>query len=640
MSNTIMIWLALCTFLVLLMQAGFACYEAGMVRRKNSVNVAIKNVADLGTTIFAYLLVGYTLMFGDSWHGLIGVGPSVMLGGGAQELLMALFQAMFCGTAITIVSGAVSERTSFRGYLLLAITMSVMVYPVTGHWAWADGGWLLALGFYDFAGSTVVHAVGGAIALAAVLRIGPRLGRFDRGDAAPAGIDGDNLAVSALGAFLLMFGWFGFNSGGATDFVHEVPLVLVNTAIGAASGIVAVLVMAWARGRKPSANDILTSMLGGLVAITAGCAVIPPIGAAFLGALGGLVAVMGLRLLDRWRIDDPVGAIPVHLFAGVVGTVLLPLLASPGTLPAAVDGRLEWVAVQALGATVIPGVAFVAAWTVMGLTDRFAHYRVAPEDERIGLNIAEHGAGTAMLDLLDQLAAQGRMGDFAEPVVVEEETDAGHIAAFYNQVRERFVKETERSRVLLDEAAYLAHHDPLTGLKNRRAFLKTAEEVMALLERYDGRAALVMLDVDHFKAVNDSHGHDVGDEVLIELAGRLNRVARGSDAVARLGGEEFAVLVNQATLDEAMVAAERLRRAIAEPAFATSIGPLPVTASLGVAPLKSDRSIDTTLKAADDALYAAKTAGRNRVCRAPEDGRDPGAVTQAFPGARSGRRAP
>jgi len=231
-----MIWLALCTFLVLLMQAGFACYEAGMVRRKNSVNVAIKNVADLGTTIVAYLLVGYTLMFGESWHGLIGTGPSVMLEGGAQDLLVALFQAMFCGTAITIVSGAVSERTSFRGYLLLAVSMSVLVYPVTGHWAWAEGGWLLALGFHDFAGSTVVHAVGGAIALAAVLRIGPRLGRFNRADGRRAGIDGDNLAVSALGAFLLMFGWFGFNSGGATDFVHEVPLVLVNTAIGAASG--------------------------------------------------------------------------------------------------------------------------------------------------------------------------------------------------------------------------------------------------------------------------------------------------------------------------------------------------------------------------------------------------------------------
>jgi Amt family ammonium transporter len=617
MSNSIMIWLALCTFLVLLMQAGFACYEAGMVRRKNSVNVAIKNVADLGTTIFAYLLVGYTLMFGESWHGLIGYGPSAMLSGGAQDLLVALFQAMFCGTAITIVSGAVSERTSFRGYLLLAISMSVLVYPVTGHWAWAEGGWLLAMGFHDFAGSTVVHAVGGAIALAAVLRIGPRLGRFDDGNGLGRGIDGDNLAVSALGAFLLMFGWFGFNSGGATDFVHEVPLVLVNTAIGAASGIVAVLLFAWIRNRKPSANDILTSMLGGLVAITAGCAVIPPLGAAALGALGGLVAVGGLRLLDRWRIDDPVGAIPVHLFAGVLGTVLLPLLATPGTMPEAVSSVGEWMAVQALGATVLPLTAFVVAWVVMGLTDRFVHFRVPAEDERIGLNISEHGAGTAMLDLLDQLAAQGQRGDFTGPVEVEEETDAAHIAAFYNQVRERFVRESERSRALLDEAAYLAHHDPLTGLKNRRAFMTTAQEVKTVLSRYDGHAALVMLDVDHFKAVNDTHGHDIGDEVLVTLARRLTEVARGNDTVARLGGEEFAVLVNQATQDEAMIAAERLRTAIAGAPFDASIGALPVTASLGVASLDAHATVDEALKAADDALYAAKRAGRNRVEASP-----------------------
>ncbi|KAA5605651.1 ammonium transporter [Roseospira marina] len=618
MSDQHMIWLALSTFLVLLMQAGFTCYEAGMVRRKNSVNVAIKNVADLGTTIVFFMLIGNGLMFGASWFGLLGHGASVMVTGNASELLVALFQAMFCGTAITIVSGAVSERTSFGGYLLLAICMSVLVYPVSGHWAWGQGGWLAELGFLDFAGSTVVHAVGGAIALAAVLHIGPRLGRFD--GTRPSGtIDGDNLALSALGAFLLMFGWFGFNSGAAKDFEHQVPLILVNTGVGAAVGIVAVLAWAMLWRRKPKATEILTGMLGGLVSITAGCSVVQPLGAMAIGAMGALVAVWGLGVLERVGIDDPVGAIPVHLFAGVLGTVMLPLFATPEHIPPVLGGRLAWVAVQMLGAVVIPVFAFVVAWVFMAVTSVWIAYRVSPEDERIGLNVAEHGAGTAMLDLLNQLSQQGAMGDFSTPVEVDEETDAAHVAWFYNQVRERFVRESERSRKLLDEAAYLALHDPLTGLKNRRAFMLSASDYMADLNRYSGDAALIMLDLDHFKAINDTHGHDVGDEVLIEVARRLHHVVRETDAVARLGGEEFAVIVSHATVTEGMVAARRILAAINREPFATATGPLPVTASLGLTAMARHAAFDDALKAADDALYEAKRTGRNRMALAVGD---------------------
>ncbi|MQX36171.1 ammonium transporter [Roseospira navarrensis] len=627
MSDQHMIWLALSTFLVLLMQAGFACYEAGMVRRKNSVNVAIKNVADLGTTIFFFLLVGNALMFGSSWFGLIGFAPSVVIDGSPPDLLMALFQAMFCGTAITIVSGAVAERTSFRGYLLLAICMSVVVYPITGHWAWAEGGWLLQLGFLDFAGSTVVHGVGGAIALAAVLRIGPRLGRFES-EGSASYIEGDNLAVSALGAFLLMFGWFGFNSGAATDFNHQVPLILVNTGVGAAVGIVSILAMAAALGRKPKATEILTGMLGGLVAITAGCSVVQPLGAMAIGAVGALVAVWGLGLLERARIDDPVGAIPVHLFAGVIGTVMLPLFATPEHIPEGIGGRTGWVAVQALGAVCITGAAFVVAWVFMGVTNAWARYRVSPEDERIGLNVAEHGAGTAMLDLLNQLSAQGSKGDFSTPVEVDAETDAAIIASFYNQVRERFVREADRSRRLLDEAARLALHDPLTNLKNRRAFMQAAAMVMADLNRYGGDAVLVMLDLDHFKAINDTHGHDVGDAVLVELARRLSLAVRDSDVIARLGGEEFAVIVSHATLQQGMVSARRMLHTINGAPFEVAGAPnaaLTVTASLGVTALSRHALFDHALKAADEALYEAKRAGRNRIVPAGQERTEPAA---------------
>jgi len=603
------------------MQAGFTCYEAGMVRRKNSVNVAIKNVADLGTTIVFFMLIGNSLMFGGSWLGLIGFEPSVMLIGEPQELLVALFQAMFCGTAITIVSGAVSERASFRGYLLLAICMSVLVYPVSGHWAWGEGGWLQEMGFLDFAGSTVVHAVGGAIALASVLHIGPRLGRFD-GKRPSGHIDGDNLAVSALGAFLLMFGWFGFNSGAATDFEQQVPLILVNTGIAAGVGIVTVLGMSAVTGGKPKATDILTGMLGGLVAITAGCSVVQPIGALAIGALGAAVAVWGLGVLERARIDDPVGAIPVHLFAGVLGTVLLPLFASSEHIPEAIGGRIGWMGVQALGALVSTVFAFSVAWVFIKITSFWVKYRVSPEDERIGLNVAEHGASTAMLDLLDQLSMQGSKGDFTTPVVVDEETDAAHVAWFYNQVRERFVKEAERSQELLDEAAYLALHDPLTGLKNRRAFMMSATDVMADLNRYSGEATLIMLDLDHFKSVNDTHGHDVGDEVLIELARRLSGVIRETDVVARLGGEEFGIIVSHATLDDGHVAASRVLASVSQEPFAVTIGALPVTASLGMATMSRHAVVDGALKAADEALYEAKRSGRNRIVVADADKAD------------------
>jgi len=342
--------------------------------------------------------------------------------------------------------------------------------------------------------------------------------------------------------------------------------------------------------------------------------VVRPLGAMALGVLGAVVAVGGVRLLERLRIDDPVGAIPVHLFAGVAGTVLLPAFAMPETIPPMLDGRLEWTGVQLLGAGVIALFAFLGAGAVLVLASPLVNFRVAPEDERIGLNIAEHGAGSAMVDLLHQLQQQGEQGAFSVPVEVERETDAGHVAYFYNQVRERFVQETERNRELLEEAAYLAHHDPLTGLKNRRAFMATADEVMAIAKRYGVKAALVVLDIDHFKAINDTYGHAAGDAVLRELAGRMTGVARASDTVARLGWEEFAVLLNQATLDDAMAATERMLNAIRRAPFEVTSGErLTVTASLGVADLSAHDDVDAALKAADDAMYAAKRGGRDRI---------------------------
>jgi Amt family ammonium transporter len=612
MGGNQMIWLALSTFLVLIMQAGFACFEAGLVRNKNSINVAIKNVADLGTSVVLFMLIGYPLMFGPSggaFSGWIGWTASPLTSDDPLVMLNALFQAMFAGTAVTIVSGALAERARFWAYLALAMVVPVAIYPVAGHWVWGPDGWLVAMGFRDFAGGTVVHVVGGAIALAAVLVIGPRLGRFER----DGGIEPSNLAVAALGAFLLMFGWFGFNSGGSTSIEREVPLILVNTALGGCAGIVTGLVLHLARGSKPVAQDLFTAMLGGLVGVTAGCVFVSPIGALCLGVICGLVALGGTRLLERIRIDDPVSAIPVHLFGGLVGTVLFPLFAYPEMIPEVFSGRLQWVGVQLFGALTIGAFAFAGAYAFMRSTNSFVRYRVSPEDERLGLNVSEHNAHSGLIELLDQMAHQGQTGDFSRPLTAEPETDAAYLAVFYNGVRERFVAEAAQSRKLLEESTFLANHDTLTGLANRRAFRERSEARLAELARYDGHSSLILLDIDHFKHINDTHGHDVGDEVLVEVARRLLNIARESDLVARVGGEEITVFLTHGDAQVAAEVAERLRQGLADEPFATTAGALKVTASFGVAPLDPALGLEATLKACDLALYKSKESGRNRI---------------------------
>ncbi|MEE4277737.1 MAG: ammonium transporter [Halieaceae bacterium] len=608
----IMIWLCLSTFLVIVMQAGFACLEAGLVRSKNSINVAIKNVADFGTSVVLFMALGFPLMFGPStaWsNGLVGWTTSPLLVDDPVGLITALFQALFAGTAVTIVSGAVAERMAFRGYLVLAAVVPVCIYPFPGHWIWGSDGWLQELGFRDVAGGTVVHVVGGAIALAAALVIGPRLGRFESSRA----IESSNLAVAALGAFLLMFGWFGFNSGASTSLDREVPLILANTAIAGSMGIVTGIAVQLILGRQPTAQSLFTGMLGGLVGVTAGCSMVAPVGAMILGVLAGLTALAGVHLLERLRIDDPVSAIPVHLGAGVLGTVLLPILAVDAAVPDGVSGRLHWMLVQSLGTATAALFAFAATWVFLRLTSGLVRYRVGAADERMGLNIAEHGAHSSLFELLDQMAAQGVSGDFSAPINAEPETEASYVAVFYNGVRERFLKESSTTQTLLEESRHQAMHDTLTGLYNRRAFYDRCEARRAEVRRHGGESAIIMLDVDHFKSINDGYGHNVGDEVLVEIARRLSSVARDSDTVARVGGEEIAILATHLDLTNASELAARLRLCIADRPFTTSAGELRVTASFGVAIFDAAEGVGTSMKACDTALYEAKRRGRNRV---------------------------
>ncbi len=615
-------WLLPCALLVVLMQAGFTCLESGLVRAKNSINVAIKNLVDFCISITLFALVGYGLMFGPSASGWIGTGDFGIAGLDPDLLAFFFFQAVFCGTATTIVSGAVAERMRFVAYAFTALLLSGLIYPIAGHWAWARtaegdaAGWLGAMGFVDFAGSTVVHSVGGWVALAALLVVGPRLGRFGR---RARQIEGHSLPTATLGVFLLWFGWFGFNAGSTFAYSDAVPGIIVNTALAGAIGGLAGMAASWRMKGRPMADAVMNGVLAGLVSITASCHLVSPAASVAIAAIGAAFAAVAAELLARWRIDDAIGAVPVHLVAGIWGTLAVALFAPVDAFSGA--GRLEQLGVQVLGVVAIGSFAFVAGFAGLWAYGRFSRLRVSPRDEVIGLNIAEHGATTSLLDLLSQMDVQANSGDFTRPVNVENESEASQVATFYNAVLEKFNLEIDRRRLAMQRLAELAHHDALTGLGNRRLLLDGLRQALAAADGAQ-RGALLFLDLDGFKQVNDSVGHDAGDALLKEVARRLRTVA-GSDAlVGRLGGDEFAVVLRE--LSDPVAAATRLADAlIAALAEPVAFGPhrLRVGVSVGIALFGGTEleTVKSLTKRADTAMYEAKLAGKGtwRVFDAP-----------------------
>jgi Amt family ammonium transporter len=437
------LWISLCAALVILMQAGFCLLETGLVRSKNSINVALKNVIDFCIAAALFWAVGFALMFGPSLGGVVGAGGWAFGGADApaSRVVFFLFQLAFCGTAATIVSGAVAERMRFSGYLALTVLVSALGYPIFGHWAWGgalggEAGWLAGLGFVDFAGSTVVHGVGGWVSLAAVVTIGPRLGRFD----GPHALNGHNLALSAAGVLMLWFCWLGFNGGSTLALDGRVPLILVNTCLGAAFGGLTTLALSWGRTRQTNVSKSLNGVVAGLVAITAGCHAFDPDGAAVAGALGGVTCYGGERLLERLRIDDAVGAFPAHGLAGVWGTLAVALLGDPLRLGTGLDPWTQ-LGVQALGAASCAAWAGGCGWLVLQALHKLHRLRVSAEDERLGLNIAEHGATSELVQLLSAMDAQRVSGRFDQPVPVEPHTEVGQIADQYNRVLSRITQE-------------------------------------------------------------------------------------------------------------------------------------------------------------------------------------------------------
>ena len=368
-------------------------------------------------------------------------------------LAFVLFQLMFCATATTIVSGAVAERMRFGAYLAISALVSLLIYPVFGHWAWAgawglsEPGWLARLGFVDFAGSTVVHSVGGWVALVAVLQTGPREGRFRKGEP-PKVIPAGNLPIAMLGVLLLAFGWLGFNGGSTLAFDGRVPGVLLNTMLAGAAGCVAGLAIGRLWYGYYEVMYLINGLIAGLVAITAGAHAVSALHALLIGAVGAVLMAWANEKLMHWRIDDAVGAIPAHLAAGAWGTLAVGLFGDLQLLGTGLT-RSEQVGVQLLGIVACGVWCTLASWPLLHWWRRGGGLRVDADSERSGLNVAEHGARTELIDLLDAMEAQRRSGDLRQRVPEEPFTEVGQIAGAYNRVITALDQTTQQTLAIL-----------------------------------------------------------------------------------------------------------------------------------------------------------------------------------------------
>ena len=425
-------WTLLGAALVFFMQAGFAMVETGFTRAKNAGNIIMKNLMDfsLGTPI--YWLFGFGIMFGGS-GALIG-GLDFMTNGGEGGFTTLIFQTVFCATAATIVSGAMAERTKFSSYCIYSMIISAIVYPISGHWVWG-GGWLQQMGFHDFAGSTAVHMVGGISALIGASFLGARISKYGK-DGKPKAIPGHSLTLGALGCFILWFCWFGFNGASTvamTDGAYETAAsVYVTTNLAAAVATVTVMCITWIRYKKPDVSMTLNGSLAGLVAITAGCDMVTPFGAAMIGICAGFALVFGVEFVEKvLKVDDPVGAVGVHCVNGAMGTLLTGLFAQDVGL--FYGGGTHFLLIQILG------VAAVAAWVAVTMTIVFwvmkhtIGLRVSEEEEIRGLDIMEHGLTSSYADFMQVPTVNGLYkpeGEYAPattPVSMDEAVPATEV---------------------------------------------------------------------------------------------------------------------------------------------------------------------------------------------------------------------
>lgn len=448
--------------LVLFMQAGFLALESGLTRSKNSINVAIKNITDFGLATILFWTLGFGFMFGPSFLGWIGTGnfmPDFEDDSSGVLPGFFVFQLAFCGTAATIVSGAVAERLKFQGYIIVTILVSLLIYPIAGHWVWShiypgnSMSWLASLGFVDFAGSTAVHSVGGWVALATLLVIGPRAGRFNL-DGKPQRINPSNLPLAMLGGIILWFGWIGFNGGSSLQMDVTVSGNIMRTLLAAGAGLIVALIAGWVTDGYPHPTGPLNGSLAGLVSITAGCHVVTAGEAIIIGAIGGLLVRPAEAFLEKFQIDDAVSAIPVHLAAGIWGTLAVAFFGSAEKIATGHDW-IHQLIVQAQGILSVAVFAFFVPYIILSVINRISPLRVTIQEEKEGLNISEHKARTEIIDLFLVMDHQRKTGDLTHDVPVEPFTEVGQIAERYNEVIGRVRKTIEsnnKARQQIEEA--------------------------------------------------------------------------------------------------------------------------------------------------------------------------------------------
>ena len=433
---TVEFWFLIGAALVFWMQAGFAMVETGFTRAKNAGNIIMKNLMDfcIGTVVFS--LLGYSLMLGeDCFHGLIGK-PDFAIFTNYKAFIAAqpegftaasgfVFNLVFCATTATIVSGAMAERTKFSAYCIYSAVISLVVYPIEAHWIWG-GGWLSAIGFHDYAGSCAIHMVGGIAALVGAILLGPRLGKYSRDRSGKVvkvnAIPGHSIPLGALGVFILWLGWYGFNGAAATT-PSELSSIFLTTTIAPSVATCTTMLYTWKKNGKPDVSMCLNASLAGLVAITAGCDALDALGAVIVGLVSGFIVVIAVEVLDlKLHIDDPVGAVGVHMVNGIWGTLAVGLLATPSA-PAGLNGLLytgsfRQLAIQSVGLAAVAGYAAVFMLVTFKLIGKLHGLRADPADELAGLDVSEHGLPSAYADFAPSVDKYAELGTGEAPTLV------------------------------------------------------------------------------------------------------------------------------------------------------------------------------------------------------------------------------
>ncbi|MDX1397010.1 MAG: ammonium transporter [Oceanospirillum sp.] len=550
-GNLDLVWIMVCAALVMFMQAGFTALESGLTQAKNSINVAIKNITDFIISVLTFWAVGYAIMFGVSSGGFFGTSGFGLSGmTEASDFASFAFQATFAGTAATIVSGAVAERTKFLAYVLVAVFTTCVIYPVSGHWIWNADGWLAQQGMIDFAGSTVVHSLGAWVGLAGAIVVGPRLGVFGK-DKKITKIQGHSLVLAVVGVLILWFGWFGFNGGSTLTGDASIAKIIANTMLSAgAAGLSCFFIsMAMHERREVNVEKLLNGVVGGLVAITAGCAVVEPVGAVVIGFVAGAVLYFAeWVILNIMRVDDPVNVVAAHGICGALGTILLVFFANESAL---VNGSMmDQLMVQLTGVFAVFVWGFGLGYMAFALLKAFGALRVPPEDEERGLNVSEHGASSALLDMQDAMQFIIKDGDLTRRVSVERGSEYERLGVIFNlflDSYERAIGDIKLASTQLNDYAHemaKASDELESGVTNQQEqSLQITAAITQLSAAVKQLAASVKETSQQTEeaTVQSSTGHDLVKESVKDIHALAERIASVYDVTEQVQSQAGAI---------------------------------------------------------------------------------------------------